>query len=81
VISDPVNGWTRSILVEGVDAEGREFHAEGRALSRIVINRHTFIDVNSLIAWDLDGEPAHGEDQDMWPTWQWAEAARARRRV
>ena len=39
----------------------------GTPVSRMIINRHTFIDINSLIRWDLDGDEAWGEDQDMWP--------------
>ena len=45
-------------------------------LSRIVINRHTFIDINSLIRWEINGEGGHGEDQDMWPVHRWSRMRR-----
>ena len=48
----------------------------GEAVSRIVLNRHTFIDINSLVHWDLDGAEAWGEDQDMWPVHRWAQFRR-----
>lgn len=71
------HGWTESLTVEGHDAAGRKLRAHGRTQSRIVINRHTFIDVNSLVRWDLDGRPAWGEDQDCWPVHAWAAHRRA----
>ena len=73
-------GWIRSIRVTLHDVEGRSAIAIGEPVSRIVVNRHTFIDVNSLVRWDLDGSVAWGEDQDMWPVHQWAEVRRAARR-
>ena len=48
------------------DAEGRALVAVGESVSRIIINRHTFIDINSLIRWNMNGEIGWGEDQDMW---------------
>ena len=42
----------------------------------MIIERHTFIDINSLLRWDLNGEEGWGEDQDMWPVHTWS----ARRR-
>jgi hypothetical protein len=47
-------------------------------VSRIIINRHSFIDINSLIRWELDGVEAWGEDQDMWPVHTFSAARRAR---
>ena len=41
----------------------------------MIINRHTFIDINSLVRWELDGAVAWGEDQDMWPVHRWASGA------
>jgi hypothetical protein len=52
--------------------------ATGVPISRVILNRHTFIDVNSLIRWDLDGVVAYGEDQDMWPVHRWARLKRQR---
>ncbi|TXL74475.1 hypothetical protein FHP25_17085 [Vineibacter terrae] len=77
---DPVDGWVTRITLTARDAEGRTLSATGVPVSRIIINRHTFIDVNSLIRWELDGAVAWGEDQDMWPVHHWAQQARARRR-
>ena len=45
----------------------------------MIINRHTFIDINSLVRWDLDGVEGWGEDQDMWPVHTFAARQRARR--
>ena len=55
---------------------GRRFVAIGEPVSRIILNRHTFIDINSLVRWDLDGVEAWGEDQDMWPVHRWAQFRR-----
>ena len=69
-------GWVTNITIEARDVEGREVVAHGAAVSRMIINRHTFIDVNSLIRWDLNGAIAWGEDQDMWPVHRWAQMRR-----
>jgi hypothetical protein len=45
----------------------------------MIINRHTFIDINSLVRWDLDGVEGWGEDQDMWPVHMFAARQRAHR--
>jgi hypothetical protein len=73
---DPATGWITRVALEARDADGRTFVATGVPVSRIVINRHTFIDVNSLVRWDLDGVLAWGEDQDMWPVHRWARMRR-----
>ena len=77
---DPQNGWVTDIEIEGTDADGRTFRAVGRRLSGIIINRHTFIDSNGLIEWNIDGEIGHGEDQDLWPVHAWADQRRKQRR-
>lgn len=76
---DPDNGWVTEIEIEGTDDEGRSFRAVGRRLSGIIINRHTFIDSNSLIEWNIDGQIGHGEDQDLWPVHSWADVRRKAR--
>ncbi len=76
---DAERGLVTAIELDAVDRDGREWHAVGRPVSRIIINRHSFIDSNSLIRWELDGQPGWGEDQDMWPIHDYAAAARARR--
>lgn len=81
VIRDPNNGWVDQVIIDGVDAEGSAFRAVGESVSRITINRHSFIDINSLMHWRLEGSDAGtewwGEDQDMWPVHTWAETKRA----
>jgi hypothetical protein len=69
---DPATGWVKAITIEAIDEHGRRLHATGTRLSGITINRHSFIDNNSLIAWSIDGHIGHGEDQDMWPVHDWA---------
>src|SRR5262245_1947526 len=68
---DPTSGWITRVTLEARDVEGREMVASGVAVSRMIINRHTFIDLTSLIRWDLNGALAWGEDQDMWPIHRW----------
>lgn len=77
----PDHGWVDQITIDAVDAAGRPFVARGQSVSRIIINRHSFIDINSVIEWQLDGEDAGtswvGEDQDMWPVHRWSAAKRS----
>jgi hypothetical protein len=75
---DPQEHWVTRITIKAHDAKGREMTATGVPISRVILNRHTFIDVNSLIRWDLDGVVAYGEDQDMWPVHRWARLKRQR---
>jgi hypothetical protein len=69
---DPRQGWIVGIEIEAHDRAGRTIVARGEPVSRIILNRHTFIDINSLVRWDIDGVEAWGEDQDMWPVHRWA---------
>ncbi|PXW50688.1 hypothetical protein C7450_1249 [Chelatococcus asaccharovorans] len=73
---DSEQHWVNRIVIEAKDALGRDLLAEGRRLSGIVINRHSFIDSNGLIEWTINGNTGHGEDQDMWPVHDWAAARR-----
>jgi hypothetical protein len=77
---DAVNGWITRVEIQASDAEGRQLLAVGEPVSRIVINRHSFIDINSLVRWDLNGEIGWGEDQDMWPVHRWSHVRRNARR-
>jgi hypothetical protein len=70
---DPATGWVTGVVIDAEDAEGRSLHAVGRPVSRMLINRHTFIDINSLVRWDIDGAIGWGEDQDMWPVHRFAD--------
>lgn len=76
---DPATGWVTRISITGEDALGRRLEAEGTRLSGLIINRHSFIDSNGLIAWSINGHEGHGEDQDMWPIHDWAAMRRAAR--
>ncbi|TWG92065.1 hypothetical protein L598_005100000110 [Mesorhizobium sp. J18] len=76
---DPETGYVARITIEGRDEHGRELQAEGRRLSGIVLNRHSFIDSNSLIEWSINGKTGHGEDQDMWPVHSWSAMRRQMR--
>lgn len=64
------------IRIEAKDELGRDLYAEGRRLSGIIINRHSFIDSNGLIEWTINGHKGHGEDQDMWPVHDWSAVRR-----
>ena len=77
---DPDTGMTTRVELRLRDREGRELEAVGEPVSRIVTNRHTFIDINSLVRWDLGGgEIAWGEEQDMWPVHRFARWRREQR--
>ena len=73
------HGWITRIEIEGTDADGRLLHAVGHPVSRMMIDRHTFVDVNSLLRWEVDGDEAWGEDQDMWPVHDWSAHRRDQR--
>ncbi len=73
-------GWIETMRIDAVDVNGDAFAAIGTATNRIIINRHTFIDVNSVIHWHtLEGATGDwwGEDQDMWPMHRWSAARRS----
>ena len=76
---DPAQGWVTRLTIEAKDEFGRDLHAVGERQSGIIINRHSFIDSNGLIAWTINGKPGHGEDQDMWPVDRWSAFRRAAR--
>ena len=76
---DPAGGWVTRITVDATDEHGRTLHAVGTRVSGIIINRHSFIDSNGLIAWTINGHPGHGEDQDMWPVQDWTDFRRGAR--
>ena len=76
---DPEHGWVTGVRIEAVDMDGRGLDAVGAPVSRMVVNRHTFIDINSLVRWEVGGQTGWGEDQDMWPVHTFAAARRAGR--
>lgn len=79
-------GWIAGIRIEATDANGDRFVADGEPVSRITINRHSFIDINSLVRWRIIGVGDDsaggaetewwGEDQDMWPVHRFSAATR-----
>lgn len=75
-VRHPEQGWIERIELDATDAEGRRLRAVGEPVSRMIVNRHTFIDINSLVRWHVDGHEAWGEDQDMWPVHAFAAASR-----
>jgi hypothetical protein len=76
---DPDQGWVNRITIEARDEHGRDLFAVGTRLSGIIINRHSFIDSNGLIEWNINGQTGHGEDQDMWPVHAWSAFRRGAR--
>jgi len=76
---DPDQGWVNRITIEARDEHGRDLLAVGTRLSGIIINRHSFIDSNGLIEWNINGQTGHGEDQDMWPVHAWSAFRRGAR--
>jgi hypothetical protein len=76
VVRNEQHGWVEQVTITAADTAGRELQAVGTPVSRMIIDRHTFIDINSLISWDVDGEAAWGEDQDMWPVHTFAASRR-----
>ena len=76
---DPQQGWVNRITIEARDEHGRDLLAVGKRLSGIIINRHSFIDSNGLIEWNINGKTGHGEDQDMWPVHAWSAFRRGAR--
>jgi hypothetical protein len=79
VVRDGEHGWVAEVTIEATDVSGRTLRAVGTPVSRMIVNRHTFIDINSLVRWDLDGVVAWGEDQDMWPVHTFADFRRGAR--
>jgi hypothetical protein len=64
---DPVTNWVTGMVIEATDEQGRELHAQGRALSRMILPGSTTICVNTSMEWTINGTIVHGEDQDVWP--------------
>ena len=65
---DPSNRWVTRVAIDATDELGRQVHAEGRAVSRLILPGSTSICVNTSLEWIVDGTIVHGEDQDVWPT-------------
>jgi hypothetical protein len=76
---DPGSGWVRAETISGADEAGNTFRATGVPVSHTAVNRHTAVTWTYLMKWRLDGRPAWGEDQDMWPVADWAAFRRSAR--
>lgn len=80
MVRDADRHWATCVEITAYDDAGRELAVRGTPLSRIVLNRHTFIDINSLVRWESADGTAWGEDQDMWPVHRFARVMREKRR-
>jgi hypothetical protein len=76
---NPIHGRISQIQISAKDSQGRQLEATGTPVSSIILNRHTFIDNNSLIKWKVNGLEGWGEDQDMWPVNRWSRKMRDHR--
>jgi hypothetical protein len=72
----PESKLVTAMTVDAVDELGRELHAEGRAVSRLVLPGSTNICINTSMEWIIDGNVVHGEDQDVWPNKEFRSAGR-----
>jgi hypothetical protein len=67
-------GHPVTVLIEGTDALGRTFEAEGRAVNNNVFKTYpSMLCWNSLMDWHCDGWQGWGEDQDCWLPRRWRE--------
>lgn len=68
-----------AVTVEATDALGRTLVARGRCANRQAVDAgHDLYAVLNLVEWDLDGgEPAWGENHDIWARSDWLAAGRA----
>jgi hypothetical protein len=64
---DAERGFPRRVVVDGIDEQGRELHAEGECLNRLALHLNpNLFTVNCLTRWSFDGVTAYGEDHDNW---------------
>ena len=78
---DPGHGYVTRLRVVGRDDAGRELEAVGTTVSRMAMpipGVHAVV-WTSLVAWEINGVPAWGEDQEPWPLNRWSELRRTRR--
>jgi hypothetical protein len=72
---DPSTQWVTGMVIDATDEQGRDLHAEGRAVSRMILPGSTSICINTSMEWTIDGAIVHGEDQDVWPVKEYRTAA------
>jgi hypothetical protein len=75
----PADNRVLAVTIEAEDQLGRTVCAHGTPQSRIIVNRHTYIDSMSLVRWSVNGLEAWGEDQDLWPYERWSQSLRRKR--
>ncbi|WP_420638417.1 DUF7065 domain-containing protein [Candidatus Poriferisocius sp.] len=76
----PDHGYAIRFEIEAVDELGRELHAVGTPVSRIVFDPYPkMLSWISTTAWDFDGATGWGEDQDCWRPDQWSRFRRTPR--
>jgi hypothetical protein len=69
-------GRPATVLIDAVDELGRSLAAVGTTVSRQVFTCYpSMFCWNSLVQWQLDGDPCWGEDQDIWHPHKWREFA------
>ena len=77
---DDATGAPRRVVLDIRDELGRDLHAEGRCLNRLMVALNpNLITVNCLAEWTFDGLTAHGEDHDNWSAASIRRFQRARR--
>jgi hypothetical protein len=65
-------GWPTRVTIDAVDALGRELHAVGDCVNRIVFTPYPkMLNWSSLTRWSFDDAEGWGEDQDVWPLEGW----------
>jgi hypothetical protein len=67
------------VTIDATDASGRRLHASGDCRNRQSVDAgHGLYAVLNLVRWDLGaGEPAWGENHDIWSQQDWVAAGRA----
>ena len=75
VARDAATGGVSRIELSGIDTDGRELAAVGQARSRMFLGLGG-VTVNTVMRWTTDLGVGHGEDQDVWPQPEFADARR-----
>src|SRR5690606_18210130 len=74
------DGRVKTLVVEARDELGRILTATGTARPRhLFLGYPSMVCWTGLVDWQIDDEPAHGEDQDVWSPRGWREHLRASR--
>lgn len=68
---DPAENWITGISLEVRDDLGRVTTGRAQTVSRMFLPGATSLCLNSSLLWTVEGNPVHGEDQDVWPLKEW----------